>query len=78
MGTQVKKIAIIRYVKSHIWDWPGGPVVRTLGVHCKGRGFSAGQVVKSPPAAQCDQKKKRKKSSITLSYISLTSVPPTF
>lgn len=77
MGTQVKKIDIIRYVKSHTWDWPGGPVVRTLGIHCKGRGFSAGQVAKSPPAAQRDQKK-RKKSSIILSYISLTSVPPTF
>lgn len=63
MGTQVKKIDIIRHVKSHTWDWPGGPVVRTLGVHCKGGGFNAGQVAKSPPAAQCDQKKKGKKAA---------------
>ena len=40
------------------WDFPGGPVVKTLRFQCRGHGFDPwGQGTKIPHAAQCGQKK---------------------
>ena len=40
-------------------DFPGGPVVKTPSLHCKGHRFIPGQGTKIPYATQCGRKKKR-------------------
>ena len=37
-------------------DFPGGPVVKTLHVHCRGTGLVPGQKTKIPHASGCNQK----------------------
>ena len=40
-------------------DFLGGPVVKTLRSHCRGKGSIPGQGTKIPHAARCGQKKKK-------------------
>ena len=44
------------------WEFPGGPVVRTPRLHCRGPGFNPWLGTKIPQAAWHSQKKKKKKS----------------
>ena len=41
------------------WEFPDGPVVRTLRFHCRGCGFNPSQGTKIPQAAWCSQKQKK-------------------
>ena len=47
--------------KSHVWDFPGSPVVRTLASAAEGTGSIPGQGTQIPPATQLRQQKKKKK-----------------
>ena len=47
--------------KCKMWEFPGGPVVRTQRFHCRGPGFNPCQGTKIPQAAQRRQKKKKSK-----------------
>ena len=47
--------------KGSEWDFPGGPVVRTLCFHCRGPRFDPWVGAKILPATQHGQKRKKKK-----------------
>ena len=36
-----------------VWEFPGGPVVKTPCFHCRGRGFIPGPGTNIPHASQC-------------------------
>ena len=42
-------------------DFPGGTVVKNPPANAGGTGSNPGRGTKIPPAAQCDQKKRKKK-----------------
>ena len=44
------------YIKNPLWNFPGCPVVKTLGFHCRGAGSIPGQGTKIPHTI--DKKKK--------------------
>ena len=44
-----------------VWDFPGGPVVKTPHSQCRGAGLIPGQGTKIPHASQRGQKKKKRK-----------------
>ena len=43
-----------------MWDFPGGPVVKTPHFQCRDTGSSPDQGTKIPHAVQCGQKLKKK------------------
>ena len=49
--------------KTALWEFPGGPVVRTQHFHCQCPGLIPGRGTKTPEAARHSQKKKKKKYS---------------
>ena len=57
------KPAPIRYLKLSR-DFPGGPVAKTLGFHCRGPGLIPGQETQILHAAWHSRKKKKKKISV--------------
>ena len=46
----------LKYLKCWFWEFPGGPVVRTLCFHCRGTGSIPDLGTKIPHAAQYGQK----------------------
>ena len=48
------------------WDFPGGPVVKTLCFHCRGRGFDP-WLGKFRMPHSVAKKKKKKKNVLTIS-----------
>ena len=54
-------------------EFPGSPVVRILGLHCRGLGSIPGQGTEIPQTTRCGQKKKEKKSSNLSKFIYLVS-----
>ena len=49
------------FKKDKSWEFPGGPVVRTLHFHCRGPGFNPGWGTKIPQAVRHGQKKQKQK-----------------
>ena len=47
------------WVQKGLWDFPGGPVVKTLRFQCRGMGSIPGQGTKIPHSVQCSQKTKK-------------------
>ena len=62
--------------RSHFWDYPGGPVVKTPPSNAGGVGSIPGQGTKVPHAAGCGQKslKKKKKNLISKRHTNVESV----
>ena len=50
--------------KGSLWEFPGGPVVRTWRFQCPGPGSIPGQGTKIPPAAWHGQEKKKKAACV--------------
>ena len=48
-------------LKDKWWDFPRGPVVKTLHCQCRGHGFNSWLGTKILRATRCGQKKKKKK-----------------
>ena len=46
--------------KKNLGDFPGGPVVKILRFHCRGRGFNPWLGTKIPHTVRRSQKKKQK------------------
>ena len=53
----------------NITDFPGGPVVKTLHLQCRGAGSIPGQGTKIPHAAQCGQNAKKCYRTISLPLV---------
>ena len=51
--------ASIQTIRKVHWDFPGGPVVRSLHFHCRGFGFNTWSGHYMPHASQHSQKKKK-------------------
>ena len=61
--------------RNKIWDFPGGPVVRTPCFHCRGHGFdpwNPGSGTKIPQATWYGQKQTNKQKVIKLHFCCLT------
>ena len=50
--------------EKHLQEFPGGPVVRTQGFHCRSLGSIPGQGTKIPASHKVQTEKKKKKKKI--------------
>ena len=48
---------MLGFEREDFWDFPGGPVVKTLCFQCRGLGWIPGRGTKIPHAVQRGQKK---------------------